>query len=408
MRFFPPILSLILLSFSAIGLNAASRNAKEENSRRVKAINEVIRTEVLLRLNQIDLDDPAVNDSYMAQWTEEVIQAINAIVKKRFPCDMSMMFSLDLRAKQDLWEEVANKLKDLPEFQLDSEALMREEQAAAAAKFPLYKEGEKVSIAFAIGRAPRRIYTGIFRRVSPYKIKIGSHFLTLSDLPEELRARFDAGLNAQLREAEISKHLLYQQKQIVWEEAIDVRVKEVLEEQFAKNLRFGWVYVAGIWRSPSELVEWAIRRDINPSAIIAARKAELKHNRRKTQNYHPPLSQEDFNKEIYELAQEFEKLTIGNPALEIGKTSKDFLQSILGLAGMLNRQKIDDPTTKEFVSSFVMAAIDWQYANNSFGTASKYGSENSLNNAKDARRSANDYYKKAKVLCPYILEKYKQ
>ena len=78
---------------------------------------------------------------------------------------------------------------------------------AAAAKYPLYQEGEVVTIDFAIGRGPIKTYHGEYHTVGLTRIQIGSTTLFKKDLPETLQARFDAKLNESLRDKEVKRLL---------------------------------------------------------------------------------------------------------------------------------------------------------------------------------------------------------
>ena len=84
-----------------------------------------------------------------------------------------------------------------------------EQQAIAAAevKYPLYHPGENIVISFDSGKGTRITYHGTYRVISPTKIQIGKNYVTIADLPENLQARFDADLNAQLREKEVNRLL---------------------------------------------------------------------------------------------------------------------------------------------------------------------------------------------------------
>ena len=79
--------------------------------------------------------------------------------------------------------------------------------AAAEAKYPLYHEGESIVITFARDKGSRVSYHGVYRILSPTRIQIGKNYVTLADLPEEIRARFDAELNARMRDEEINNFL---------------------------------------------------------------------------------------------------------------------------------------------------------------------------------------------------------
>ncbi|MBR4611993.1 MAG: hypothetical protein IKO40_04680 [Kiritimatiellae bacterium] len=79
---------------------------------------------------------------------------------------------------------------------------------AAVAKYPLYQEGEVVTLDFTVGRSPSiKTYHGEYHAVGLTKIQIGSTILYKKDLPEKLLARFDAKLNETLRAKEVKRLL---------------------------------------------------------------------------------------------------------------------------------------------------------------------------------------------------------
>ena len=293
MKSFFIILVFLIILLPIEGTLAAQsyRDFREENLKRVRAIQSFFspcqeggyRDLVSKELDKVDwrnslLDDDGVVESI----SEDLVDILFEKFEQQFPCDENTQFTLDIRSKQELRDMITLELEKNPEYQIDSESLERQEQADAAEKYPLYKEGEKVTISFQIGRTPARKYSGVYRNVSRFKIMIGTQYLSLSDLPESLQARFDAKLNARLRKEEINKHLLAQKKRIALQEAVDVRVKEMLSEQFYRNLPAGWVYADNVWRMPKDYFEENISTMLANirQIIVKRRKDELERKRR--------------------------------------------------------------------------------------------------------------------------------
>ncbi|MGN0866997.1 MAG: hypothetical protein ACI4SG_04895 [Oligosphaeraceae bacterium] len=186
---------------------------------------------------------------------------IKAYVQKKYNCNemdaVGPIPKVDVRNREDLQEEATREVKALPEYKnLDYQALREQEVKEAEAKYPLYKEGERVEISFAHGNEPSRTYRGTYKNgAGRSKIWIGRDMINKDDLPELIRARFDPELNARCRQREINAHKIIGKIELEMQEAIANRVKEKQQKQFEKNLPRGWVYVNDTWKMPSEMVD---------------------------------------------------------------------------------------------------------------------------------------------------------
>ncbi len=161
----------------------------------------------------------------------------------------------DLRSDMEVREAIAEELRNDPEFSTDEATLLKKEAEEIAKEVPLYKPGEIVNIAFARGREPCKRYRGAFRPISNNRIFIGKTQLNLWDIPEKLRARFDAKLNAEYRKKLQERHPLITKYRIKCEEEADRRHDAAIGAQMEANLKHGWVYINGTWHEPADMVD---------------------------------------------------------------------------------------------------------------------------------------------------------
>lgn len=227
------------------------------------------------------------------------IQRIQMEVEKKFGKGGDELdLRADLRNKMEIQEEARKIIEKDPQFQCDYDALLAQEIKDAEEMYPLYKEGQKVEIRFAHGNEPRRTYKGTFKSGGPFKIWIGREMLNKVDLPEIFRARFYPDLNAKARQEEVAKHRLITKFNIEKDEAIAVKVKEMLQRQFDTNCARGWVYINEVWKRPKELVEDTLmfrkedlkmrQADQHRKAERAAQDAEMESEGGRRGGYHDP------------------------------------------------------------------------------------------------------------------------
>jgi len=178
---------------------------------------------------------------------------------------------VDTRSEVDLYDAARKQVE--AEFNQSEEQLRALEKQDAEKEFPLYKQGEIVNITFARGNEPRRTYYGAFRREGKYKLFIGGKQLSYVDLPEYYRARFDAKENEKARREMINRHVRVGRYKLEKQEALFNKKKQMLEEQYAKNLPRGWVYVDDAWHIPADLVENFVKtREINHKNAVELQK----------------------------------------------------------------------------------------------------------------------------------------
>lgn len=105
----------------------------------------------------------------------------------------------------------------------------------AVKRFPLYQEYDKVSIVYVYGTDKKtRHCEGFYKKLSKHKIQIGEQSITLTDLPDELRACFIPRLNEAMRKYAQYRHIMLpERKQEV--DAIFAKAKEFAIEKLAGN-----------------------------------------------------------------------------------------------------------------------------------------------------------------------------
>ncbi|MBQ4479737.1 MAG: hypothetical protein II943_03770 [Victivallales bacterium] len=161
---------------------------------------------------------------------------------------------IDIRSKIELQED-AIKLVDA-QFNRSEEDMLEEEIRLVEEEYPLYKENEIVEISFAPREGvARRTYRGSFKKIGRFKLTIGKDFLSMDELPEKIRARFDPDLNRIARERMLARHPIITRYKLDREDAIAAKVNEWLLSQFEQNLPRGWVYVNNAWKLPEDMVE---------------------------------------------------------------------------------------------------------------------------------------------------------
>lgn len=182
---------------------------------------------------------------------------LKAAVTKRFGGKLEDSLGpnpkVDIRSELDIREAVAKEVQ--AKFPRTYDELLAEEHKKAEELYPLYQPGQRVEISYAIGNEPRRTYRGIFRRTSRFRIQIAQNYINLNDLPESIRARFDAEWNKKLRQKYIDAHPIISKYQIAQSEEIQRLYKECLAQQMDKNLRRGWIMINNAWRMPQDMVE---------------------------------------------------------------------------------------------------------------------------------------------------------
>lgn len=215
---------------------------------------------------------------------DECRTEINRLFNCRFADAATAYRELDIRNDGQLWKDAQKMVDEMPQYQVDFEKKRQEEIAAAKERYPLYREGQRVSIQFRTGNTPMRTYTGVFRNCGSARIWISQKTVVKADMPEEIRARFEPELNAAVIEREVNKIMevfTNRRSKSMRDKAEEVN-KELKEKRTQTLLAARLVYENGLWHTPSELVEDAIAGWIKENAVPESeqKKAEL-HRRQK-------------------------------------------------------------------------------------------------------------------------------
>ncbi len=176
-----------------------------------------------------------------------------AVRENAAPLSVGYLTPLDIRGKNELRRETLLEMST--DLARSDSSFFKEEQYLAPVVFPLYNDGQDITIRFAVGNEPPRNFRGTFRRYSPSRILVGKNFLNLSDLPKNLRARFDKKLNDEARSAFLQSHPAIAFKRDNLKDELEARVRMKLLLQMRSNLGRGWVFINEVWKNPSDMVD---------------------------------------------------------------------------------------------------------------------------------------------------------
>ena len=167
---------------------------------------------------------------------------------------------VDLKALNDEATRIVEQ-----EYGSDNKNLSAVVEAEAAAEFPLYKVGDKVSVNYNMG--PKRFsVNGILYRVTENAITVEDKVINLVDLSDEVRSRFDPRKNQYMRERykETHEHLIKRLKIEKIQDCYDKLKAEI----FKRNESAGYIYDAQTdhWMTAQEVAKNYIDRVLRDKA----------------------------------------------------------------------------------------------------------------------------------------------
>ena len=190
-----------------------------------------------------EIDEEAIQAAVSARFGGNLLDAIGDSPK------------VDIRSKIELQEMAEKSPAILARFSASYDDMLQDEKEMVKREYPLYREGDIVEISFTpVEPVARRTYKGVFKRVGPFKIMIGTQVIGLDSIPKKLRARFDRELNRRARIELMERHPIINKYEAERSEAISDLVKTMLEKQFENNLTNGWVYIDNSWKIPADMV----------------------------------------------------------------------------------------------------------------------------------------------------------
>ena len=164
-----------------------------------------------------------------------IVSSIMSEIAQQMPLVPAVpLEKVDLKALNDEATKIVEQ-----EYGSDDKNLSAVVDAEAAAEFPLYKVGDKVSVNYNMG--PKRFsVNGILYRVTENAITVEDKVINLVDLSDEVRSRFDPRKNQYMRERykETHEHLIKRLKIEKIQDCYDKLKAEI----FKRNETAGYIY----------------------------------------------------------------------------------------------------------------------------------------------------------------------